>query len=761
MKLNVDDPRLLDYVLGELTTEEAAAVRAALEAPENAEARRYAEEMGVLADQSRAVLSEEATGELGEERREAVAQEAAGNVVRFSKPSIWRRPRVLAVAAMALVVGVAGSIWVSQYRSNNMELAALDQEEQAYHQQMSELKRIANGGGAVDISPEEEQIRWQTEAVQSAPPAPTAPAAPAASPPPADADWDDLSVGSMSGRQAAGNRAPSAPPPTAVAPEAAEELEALGYLGDGISAEPAPPPPAPKPMPEAPVPHEKADKDAYGLEDSPGAGQPLTFGTVRNRPTPPGEAYAPIHENDFEPVRSKPLSTFSVDVDTAAYSNVRRFLENGQLPPPNAVRLEEMVNYFEYDYTPPKEGSPFSVAVDVAGCPWAPDHRLAKIGVKGQVIEASERPATNLVFLIDVSGSMNQPNKLPLVRESMKALVRQLDERDFVGIVTYASGSQVVLPPTNGEQRGKITAAIDSLSAGGSTHGSAGIRDAYRLARKHFIKGGVNRVVLATDGDFNVGVTDRNALVDIIQREAKSNVFLTALGFGMGNIKDATLEQIADKGNGNYAYIDDFAEARRELVDKMTGTLVTIAKDVKIQVEFNPAQVQAYRLLGYENRALAAEDFNDDTKDAGEIGAGHTVTALYEIVPVGARLNPNVDALKYQPVEDAPPVEDRPASDELMTVKLRYKQPEGDRSAKLEFPVTDSGMSFEEANADFKQAAATAAFGMILRNSEHKGTATLDDVLAWANDAEKGKAERREFQNLVVTTKTLMERYRR
>ncbi|HVU26010.1 MAG TPA: von Willebrand factor type A domain-containing protein [Opitutus sp.] len=482
------------------------------------------------------------------------------------------------------------------------------------------------------------------------------------------------------------------------------------------------------------------------------------------------EAYAYRAENGFLSAEENPLSTFSADVDTASYANVRRFLENGQRPPADAVRIEELVNYFPYRYAgpgknggqgpssaakmrgegtpPPNETAPFAASLEVADAPWAAGHRLVRIGLKGREVAASERGAANLVFLLDVSGSMNMPNKLPLVKESMRMLLGRLRPDDRVAIVVYAGASGLALPSTLVAQAREITDAIDELSADGSTNGAMGIQLAYDIAKANFVSGGINRVILCTDGDFNVGVTSEGELVRLIQEKAKSGVFLTVLGFGMGNYKDATLQQLADAGNGNYGYVDTRREAEKLLVEQVNGTLVTIAKDVKLQVEFNPAQVASYRLIGYEKRLLQKEDFNNDKIDAGEIGAGHTVTALYEIVPVGAPPagnrgqetgdRPAVDPLKYQRrvVASAsvmgPVVKGSPESGELLTLKVRYKQPDGLVSRKLEFPLTDGGERFADASADFQFAAAVAEFGMILRDSPNKGTGSLADVQRWA-----------------------------
>jgi Ca-activated chloride channel homolog len=446
-----------------------------------------------------------------------------------------------------------------------------------------------------------------------------------------------------------------------------------------------------------------------------------------------GDKYALVDESGFLSVKDSPLSTFSIDVDTASYSKARAYLlEHHALPPPDAVRIEELVNYFEYSYTGPTDEHPFAVHVETAECPWQPKHRLVRFGIQGKRIER-ERPVSNLVFLIDVSGSMDAPNRLPLVQRGLSMLVRQLGENDRVAIVVYAGAAGLVLPSTSGVDQPTILAAIEKLRAGGSTNGGQGIHLAYQIARDQFIQGGVNRVLLCTDGDFNVGVTSTGDLVRLAQEKAKGGVYLSILGFGFGNHNDALLEQLANKANGNYAYIDTDREAHKVLVEQIQGTLVTIAKDVKLQVEFNPAQVAAYRLVGYENRRLADRDFNDDTKDAGDIGAGHSVTALYEIVPVGAEsglARSDVDPLKYQGG-----ARDQAAGDvasELLTLKLRYQPPAGGASTLLTFPVKDSGAKFGSASPDLQFAASVASFGMLLRNSKFKGDASYAAVLETA-----------------------------
>jgi Ca-activated chloride channel family protein len=472
-------------------------------------------------------------------------------------------------------------------------------------------------------------------------------------------------------------------------------------------------------LPAAPPPPATASARVGGNIGGVAIGQTGQFNT---------EAYDRIEDNGFRSVRADPLSTFSIDVDTASYANVRRFLNEGTMPPADAVRIEEMINYFRFDYPQPGPGTPFSVTTELAECPWKPGHRLALIGLRARPIDEGRR-ARNLVFLLDVSGSMMPPDKLPLVKKAMRMLVDTLRDEDRIAIVVYAGASGLALPATPGHQKDRIHQAIARLEAGGSTNGAAGITLAYRIAREQFIEGGINRVILATDGDFNVGVTSQGELTRLIEQSREAGVFLSVLGVGTGNLKDSTMEKLADKGNGNYAYLDSLHEARKVLVAEGGGTLVTVAKDVKIQVEFNPAHVAAYRLIGYENRVLRSEDFNNDRKDAGEIGAGHTVTALYEIVPPHVHLElPGVDPLKYQqPV--VPRTSGASASNELMTVKLRYKEPDGDTSKLMTFGVVNR-LTPAAANIGF--ASAVAEFGMALRRSEHRGAATFKDAAALA-----------------------------
>ena len=465
---------------------------------------------------------------------------------------------------------------------------------------------------------------------------------------------------------------------------------------------------------------------AKGMANHVAAGR-ASLGRVSGHQDFNTESYDHIESNRWESVNTKPLSTFSIDVDTASYANVRRLLRDGHQPPRGAVRIEEMVNYFTYDYPTPTGKRPLAVHTEVGISPWDEAHRLVKIGIKGREVPRGQRPKGNFVFLFDVSGSMASPDKLPLLIKSFKLLVGQLDAEDTVSIVVYAGASGVVLPATKGDEKRTILAALDRLRAGGSTNGGAGIELAYDIATKNFIEGGINRVILATDGDMNVGVTSRSALVDLIRKKARGDIFLTVLGFGTGNFKDSEMETLANKGNGNYAYIDSIAEGRKVLGQQVGGTLMTIAKDVKIQVEFNPAEVAGYRLVGYENRMLAARDFNDDKKDAGELGAGHTVTALYEIVPAGVAIpGASIDTLKYQT-----PKSNLGMGGELMTVKLRYKQPTGERS-KLITHAVPRPESLAKMSPDFEFATAVAGFGRLLRKDEAESSVDLDAIVAMA-----------------------------
>ncbi len=883
MKITKDDPRLMDYVLNELETEEHAAIEAALKLEENAEARAEVATLRQVVDLSVEALSTEETAvELDAEQRAEVFKEAAQGEAPAKKPFFLFRPAFALAACALLGVGLVLNGYIVPTKSERMELADRQETLRARIERLPEgverflITDINNPAGSAQASPrrflseiesgkdldgiekemdtiEEElinagmgeqyglleknsadipaEVEAQMEALgylgDTTSGSAGTQAEPMASSIPAPImlkqeakkfeEWDDLEVGSISGQQAV----------------AADRLQRAAEL-----AKPAPvavaAPPA-QPLLQRSVPVVKAEEEslpeitteqlffnssvgagigAGGFGGGGGRAGGRAGGALANRTRPDiatdglpspelvdelealgylgdsqpsrdyyfayprqsGEAYLPIEEKAFASVLQKPLSTFSIDVDTGAYSNVRRFIEQGRLPDPNAVRIEELINYFDYVPNTPVGDVPFGVGVEVAPCPWQPEHWLSKVVVSGKEVDAEERGDANLVFLLDVSGSMSDANKLPLVKESMKALLKELRPSDRVALVTYAGSSQVVLKSTAVGEGKRIRNAIEGLHAGGGTNGSGGIEAAYRIAKAHYVDGGINRVILATDGDFNIGVTHHGGLMGLITEHAKSNVFLTALGFGMGNYKDATLEQLADKGNGNYAYIDGIAEARKVLVDELSGTMITIAKDVKIQVEFNPQHIGHYRLIGYENRALKDRDFNDDTKDAGEIGAGHQVTALYELVPAGQSPQPGVDALKYQATEsDARP--ERELSDELMNVKLRYKDPEGSVSAKIEVPVKRDAVT-RNASADFKFVSAVAGYGLVVRNSQYRGNANLDAVVAWAEagkqpyngfagggnprkmmeEVDDMEDARQDFIDLVVTTKTLLQR---
>lgn len=469
---------------------------------------------------------------------------------------------------------------------------------------------------------------------------------------------------------------------------------------------------------------------------------------------PNTETYDLIAENNFQLVAANPLSTFSIDVDTASYSNVRRFINQRQRPPIDAVRIEELINYFSYDYPQPQAEEPFSITTEVSSAPWSPQHQLVHIGLQGKTLAIEELPPSNLVFLLDVSGSMNQPNRLPLLKEGFKLLVDQLTEQDTVAIAVYAGAAGVVLPPTPGNEKQKIIAAIDGLQAQGSTAGGEGIKLAYELATRMLSEAKNNRVILATDGDFNVGVSSDAELVRLIESYRDRGIYLTVLGFGMGNYKDSKMEKLSNHGNGNYAYIDNLMEAKKVMSTELTGTLFTIAKDVKIQVEFNPTQVQAYRLIGYENRRLENQDFHDDTKDAGEIGAGHSVTALYEIIPVGVESDVNLPAVDQLTYQQNVVSSEAYNSNELMRLKIRYKPPTETESRLLEQPIINRSLPLNQTSDNFRFAAAVAEFGMLLRNSPYRGNSSFPQVLQLA-ESSKGvdlHGYRSEFIQLVKRT---------
>ncbi|GHU69880.1 hypothetical protein FACS189413_09440 [Bacteroidia bacterium] len=468
------------------------------------------------------------------------------------------------------------------------------------------------------------------------------------------------------------------------------------------------------------------------------------------------EEYLSKTENQFKSAAETPLSTFSIDVDAASYGNMRRFINQGQLPPADAIRTEELINYFSYDYAKPSGNDPVKISTETGECPWNTNHRLLRIGIKAKEIADNKLPTSNFVFLIDVSGSMSGPTRLDLVKSSLKLLINNLREQDRVAIVVYAGSAGEVLPSTSGSNKQKIREALDNLSAGGSTAGGAGIQLAYKIAQKNFIKNGNNRIILCTDGDFNVGVSSPEGLEKLIEKERQSGVFLTVLGYGMGNYKDNRMQTLAEKGNGNHAYIDNLQEANKTLVGEFGGTLYTVAKDVKLQIEFNPEHVQAYRLIGYESRLLKDEDFNNDAKDAGDMGAGHNVTAFYEIVPTGIPFNAagSIDPLKYSQTEKKQK-KVYTGSNELLTIKLRYKEPAGNNSRKIELAITDDKQN--NVSSDFRFAAAVAMFGQLLTRSEWKGAADYNKVIALAKTALDNDEQgyRREFIRLAETVKGL------
>lgn len=494
----------------------------------------------------------------------------------------------------------------------------------------------------------------------------------------------------------------------------------------------------------------KSLRDAGGLEFSSGEMSKKDLPEEHNT-----EEYDKIDDNAFKNPMLNPLSTFSIDVDAASYSNSRRMINNGQMPYKDAVRVEEFINYFDYDYPNPQGEHPFEVVTEVASCPWNNKHQLVHIGLQGKKLDYKNLSATNLVFLIDASGSMGAANKLPLLKSSLKLLLNQLSEKDRIAIVAYAGAAGLVLPSTPATEKETILKALDNIDAGGSTAGGQGIQLAYKIAKQNLIADGNNRVILATDGDFNVGVSSTSELVRTIEEKRKDGIYLTICGFGMGNYKDGRMEQISNAGNGNYYYIDNIQEAKKIFVKEMRATLFTIAKDVKIQLEFNPNKVQAYRLIGYENRLLADEDFNDDTKDAGELGAGHTVTALYEIIPTGVQSNfiKNVDKLKYQKTKTSSAAN----SDEMMSLKLRYKKPNEDKSNLISTVIKESTNTFDKTSNDFQFSASVAAFGMLLRDSEFKGESSYSNVLEWAKNSKGDDKEgyRAEFVKLVSSCEAM------
>ncbi len=758
MKLSPDDPRLTAYALGELEGGERAAIEAALQT--DAVARAAVEEIRATARGIEAALAAEVeVPERARAPRHIEPYLPARKLVRFP---YW------------LVGGLAAAgfaVLLALYRPAIERVA----------QQKEEVKVALPPAGYVEVPLTAPAPPEGTDQVAKAPGTADGEAAPVASNPAAPAMEGKL-AGAPAPREMPALAGAAADHETAAQANEEKDKDLAGAKQTGETAKamvaaapedheykyenklatiavdaPAAPSQGDRPTEETvklqsfAVTAEKVDR----VESQRIAGG-KTVGTFNT------EAYAYHADSDFLSAAQNPLSTFALDVDTASYANMRRFLAVGEWPPPDAVRIEELVNYFPYDYAAPRSDTPLAVTLEVAAAPWAPTHRLVRIGLKARDIAAAARPAENLVFLIDVSGSMDEPDKLPLVKQSLRLLLDQLRPDDRVAIVTYAGESGLALPSTPAAHKREILEALDALQAGGATNGARGLELAYDIARANFIPGGANRVILTTDGDFNVGVTDEGDLTRLVEEKARSGVSLTALGFGTGNYKDAMFAQLAGKGHGNYGYIDTPAEAKKLLVDQFGGTLVTVARDVKVQVEFNPAQVSAYRLIGYDDRALKKEDFNNDAVTAGDVGAGHTVTALYEVVPAGVEppATPAVDALKYRKPEAGDRKSEagnQKASPELLTVKVRYTPPEGGPSRRLEFPLTDRGAAFAEASMDFKFAAAVAGFGMILRDSPYKGGATLANVEHWAGEgvgADPG-GYRHEFLGLVQRAEKL------
>jgi len=715
MKINLDDPNLTAFALGELSSAEQAAMEQAVAS--SPEAQEFVAETQHL---SRLLKSDYAADQL-------LLPERSPNIVRMEEQRrLWSSTQWGSLAAALAIFAVLGALAVSTIRreGGTFALKPAGLRKERANLPTVDSSTIVEAEATTETQPATTPAQQNYLAMQPpVPPPNTTPEFHLDGRKPGDASVQLESRGLGAGKVKA---------PARAVIYGSGPVAALGYA----------------PTTSGEVRPEFSESELAG----------------RNRQDFDTATYDHVSENPFLPAASNPLSTFSIDVDTASYANARRFINSGSLPPKDAVRVEEMINYFSYDYHEPEGDKPFSIDLDATACPWDSSHRLLRIGLKGRDVANENRPASNLVFLLDVSGSMTPAERLPLVKQAMRLLVEKLTEKDRVAIVIYAGGSGLALPSTNGDRKETILAALEDLKAGGSTNGAEGIELAYKVAADNFIKGGVNRVILATDGDFNIGVTNQGDLIRLIEEKAKSKVFLSVLGVGTDNLKDSTMQKLADKGNGNYAYLDTIDEARKVLVQQVNGTLMTIAKDVKIQVEFNPACVASYRLIGYEKRMLRKEDFNNDKVDAGEIGAGHTVTALYEIVPAGSGATdpsasvPPVDPLKYQASNPAAVATTQSAaSQEMVTVKLRYKKPEGDTSELTERSFVDNGSKFENASPDLKFAAAVAEFGMILRDSQYKGKGTLGAVIEWAQEGKGRDAAgyRAGFIELARKTQTL------
>ena len=704
MSYEMNDPGLTAYVLGELEDTERADLETAVENDPNL--RNAIEEIREMTELMRAGLAAEPTSQLSEEQHRHIEQTAKP---RRMNPAIWTSIAALLLMAMGFAM-----------KNQVFESVKLTAEEPSSSRGDSRSKPKAR---AILVPPPERPVSHVLTVTES-----EAVFAGDATEPYLENVSDDNSH-----IKSSASPVTEADPSDRIAEGKEKFVRAVG-LARFYNKK--------KPMPDL-DPSAVVEDQSHVLADQPSN----------------TEDYDLVVEAGFTAVTDDPLATFSIDVDTASYANTRRYINQGSLPPIDAVRIEELINYFDYADPEPVDGRPFAVNVELADAPWASDHRLMRVGIKAHSFDDENRPACNLVFLVDVSGSMKSPNKLPLLVKSLGLLAENLGAKDRVTILVYAGASGIVLPATRGDNVHAINGALRELLASGSTNGAAGIRLAYAEAKRSFIKGGVNRVVLATDGDFNVGIADRGSLLRLIEEEAKSDVYLTVLGFGMGNLKDGTLEQLAARGNGNYAYIDSLEEAQKVLVEEAGGTLVSVAKDVKIQVEFNPQEVASYRLIGYENRKLAHKDFNDDSKDAGDVGAGHSLTVLYELVPprVDVASKTGVDRLKYQHAVEP---NDRSGDGELLTIKLRYKEVDEAVSKLIEIPVRDIGNSLADASDDLRFAAAVAAFGMRLRKSEYIADYPLEGILELAQESTgfDPNGYRSGFLDLVEKARKLMQK---
>ena len=742
-----DDPTVTAYILGELSADETAAFEKRMQ--DDLSLAEVVAEARSVTNQLQIMYTEDASTTLDPTRREAITEGNPGNSPLEKQRNPWRIPLTLLATAAALLLLIGGPYLFKSVETVSTEsetAPSLARRDSApFADSMNEGTEIAD----IEMFSEVIPMEMGMGGGQGASPM----------------DEDGIAgfgkeMGAATAPRYAAERKRGDPSPA----NSAKRLQTSApsaLQGDSRAfkfSEAAIPPPAP-------IAKARTSRGRPGLNDKaeiPGEPDSMAIPTTPNVDDVSEEQnrFENLTENPFKRVSDAPLSTFSVDVDTASYSKAREYLlKQRSLPPVDAIRIEELVNYFNYEYLPPKDDAkhPFAAKAEIIGCPWNDEHRLARIALKGKTMQPKNRPLSNLVFLLDTSGSMNSPNKLPLVKAGMNMLLSQLGENDRVAIVVYAGSAGLVLDSTPATKTRKIENAFNTLAAGGSTNGGEGIQLAYQTARDNFIAGGVNRVILCTDGDFNVGTTGTGSLVRMVEKEAAGNIFLSVLGFGMGNHNDSMLEQISGIGNGNYAFIDSQKEAQKVLVDQASGTLVTIAKDVKLQIEFNPRMVSAYRLIGYENRVLAKEDFNNDKKDAGEIGAGHAVTALYELIPAGVQRNsvpPKVDDLKYQSPNK---LTDAANGDESLTLKLRYKQPTGNTSQLVEFPVIDNETSFQDADHDARFAAAVASFGMQLRQSEYSGDWNMQNVIDTASDAkgEDMSGLRAEFVEMAEAAKRL------